>query len=196
MPMASSMWLPRLISRPLSRMHNGTLANEPRLTLSSTGAGRIFTPSLPAVAADRGAASDLSLRVELPQPTSQTPLAFEVRVLAARSSAGNATSIMINVTATQSDGVRQGQISATPSFAQQRSHTEAFDVLPDETSLDLRVLIDRSVVEVFVMGGRATQISHDYPAEGDGSGFHLLNWGQAPVTVSNLSIASMGCGWT
>ena len=94
-----------------------------------------------------------------------------------------------------------------------------------ESTLDWRVLTDRSIVEVFAMGGRGSTTTHDYPAEGAKLGFatlcahcvalnylfevcgvtimcmagsamfHLVNWGDKPLIVTNLSIASMACGW-
>ena len=71
---------------------------------------------------------------------------------AAASPAGNATSIMVNISApathdTAAGGSRKGQVSVTPSIAPRRRHGEAFDVLPGESTVDLRVLTDRSIVE-------------------------------------------------
>ena len=67
-------------------------------------------------------------------------------------------------------------------------------MLAGESVLDLRVLTDRSIIEVFAMGGRGSVTTHDYPAEGSAM-FHLVNWGESPLVVANLSIASMACGW-
>jgi hypothetical protein len=75
-----------------------------------------------------------------------------------------------------------------------RGNAQGFDVLAGESTLDLRVLIDRSIIEVFAMGGRGAMTAHDYPSEGSAM-FHLVNWGESPLTVRNLSIASMACGW-
>jgi sucrose-6-phosphate hydrolase SacC (GH32 family) len=133
------------------------------------------------------------LRVDLPS----VAFSFEVRVLAGHASSSNATSIMINVSAANPDyaaGPRRGLISTTPSFAPKRANAQGFDVLPEEHTLDLRVLTDRSIVEAFAMGGRGTMTTHDYPSEGSAM-FHLVNWGKSPLIVRNLSIASMACGW-
>ena len=184
-----------------SKMHNGTLADEPLLKLGTMGDTRVYTPSLPK--GTHGAASDLTLHLELlpAGDASNVAVALEIKVLATGAATGNATSIMINITSTAGAGgtgagagVRKGIISVTPSFAVRRSHGQAFDVLAGESSVDLRVLTDRSIIEAFAMGGRASQTEHDYPAEGD-SAFHLINWGVAPLVVRNLSIASMACGW-
>jgi hypothetical protein len=82
----------------------------------------------------------------------------------------------------------------------------AFQVLPGERTVDIRVLVDRSVVEVWVAGGRATLQGRSYAAashtavhivapsgESHGSPNHLVQ--KQPVTVANYSIHSMGCGW-
>ena len=104
---------------------------------------------------------------------------------------------MINVSAANLDDdavPRKGLISATPSFAPKRGNAQGFDVLAGESTLDLRVLTDRSIIEVFAMGGRGATTAHDYPSEGSAM-FHLVNWGESPLMVRNLSIASMACGW-
>ena len=225
----------QLVTNPAgwySKMRTATLIDRAALAFGGAGASNassVYTPKLPAGA--NGAASDVTLRLELPQDAS-VPVAFEVRVLSAGSTSGNATSIMINVSgsgapgtgaragrAEQPAGVRKALLSVT-SFghrsdaaaesarrgAQPSPHLDArggwggggggaaFDVLPGESTVDLRILTDRSIVEAFAMGGRANALTHAYPAEGN-TGFHFLNWGAAPVALHNLTISAMGCGW-
>ena len=50
------------------------------------------------------------------------------------------------------------------------------------------------VVEAFVAGGRAHVTSGEFAELGHTS-VHMLASGPQPVTVSNYSIWSMGCGW-
>ena len=180
-------------ARFYSKMHNGTLANQSTLTLgSSSSASRAYTP--PLVEGTAGAASDLTLRLAIPAD-SGVAVAFEVRVLASVLPNGNATAVMINVTAAGANGKgRTGHISVTPSFALKTAHGQSFAVLETEESIDVRVLTDRSIVEAFAMGGRGVDAAHDYPEEGNGR-FHLINHGSAALVVQNLSIASMACGW-
>ena len=203
-----------LVTNPASwysKMHNATLTDQVTLTLGAgaTDPTRVFTPKLACGA--NGAASDLTLRLQLPSDSSQA-VALEVRVLAADSPTGNATSIMINITAAVGGGGgRKGVLSITSSYlvaavesrhadAAQSSragggnHGQAFEVLVGESTVDLRILTDRSIIEAFAMNGRAMELAHDYPADGD-SKFHLLNWGVAPLIIHNLTISSMACGW-
>ena len=66
-------------------------------------------------------------------------------------------------------------------------------LLKDETTLDVRVLVDRPVVEVFVQGGRGAFVAVSNFSETLAS-VHLLNRGAAPVHA-NVSAYGMGCGW-
>jgi sucrose-6-phosphate hydrolase SacC (GH32 family) len=68
-------------------------------------------------------------------------------------------------------------------------------LLPRET-LDVRVLIDKSIVEFFVMGGRAAYVACDKFYSEANSSVHIFNTGAVPVTVPNVSAYQMGCGWT
>eukprot|EP00041_Stephanoeca_diplocostata_P017917 m.370070 g.370070 ORF g.370070 m.370070 type:complete len:104 (+) comp20858_c0_seq12:2318-2629(+) len=67
-------------------------------------------------------------------------------------------------------------------------------VLRGET-LDVRILVDRSVVEVFVMGGRIAWVHADPLFNETKTAVHLYNDGAHVVAASNVSIFGMGCGW-
>jgi sucrose-6-phosphate hydrolase SacC (GH32 family) len=67
-------------------------------------------------------------------------------------------------------------------------------VLRGET-LDVRVLIDKSVVEFFVMGGRAAYVACDEFYHPSNSSVHVFNTGPVPVAVPSANAYSMGCGW-
>eukprot|EP00937_MAST-01D_sp_MAST-1D-sp2_P006943 g6943.t1 len=62
--------------------------------------------------------------------------------------------------------------------------------------LDVRVLVDRPIVEMFFQGGRAsyTRAAADFSAAR--VQVHLFNLGAANVAASNVSAFGMGCGWT
>ena len=62
-------------------------------------------------------------------------------------------------------------------------------------ALTVRVLIDKSVVEFFVMGGRAAYVACDEFYSPDNSSVHVFNTGPVPVAVPSVSAHSMGCGW-
>ena len=65
-----------------------------------------------------------------------------------------------------------------------------------ETTLDIRLLVDRSIVEAFVMGGRVVFSKVYAPALLMVPDTHvaLQAWG-APLTA-DVEVHSMGCGWT
>ena len=68
-------------------------------------------------------------------------------------------------------------------------------VLPNEATVDVRVLVDRSIVEVFASRGRAVVSTRDYPGV-DETAVRL--WAPphavAPILVRRAQVWSMGCG--
>lgn len=71
-----------------------------------------------------------------------------------------------------------------------------FPILKGETQLDLRVLVDRSVVEVFVMGGRVV-FSKTYRPQVlyvPDTNVVVQAWGA--TLTSAVDVFAMGCGWT
>ena len=70
--------------------------------------------------------------------------------------------------------------------------TSSLTVLAGE-SLDVRLLVDRPIVEMFVNGGRAafTHAAADFDASR--TAVHLL--GGDRLVASSVSVHGMGCGW-
>ena len=68
-------------------------------------------------------------------------------------------------------------------------------VLTGET-LDIRMVVDRPVVEIFVNGGRAAYVAADGGVQAGRAAVALFNNGTAAVVATNVSAYSMGCGWT
>ncbi|CAK9264427.1 unnamed protein product, partial [Sphagnum jensenii] len=66
-------------------------------------------------------------------------------------------------------------------------------VLPTEDFLTLRVLVDRSIVESFVQGGRMVVTSRVYPsvAIGNLANLYLFNNGMTPITMRSITAYSM-----
>ena len=59
--------------------------------------------------------------------------------------------------------------------------------------LDVRLLVDRPIVEVYVQGGRgAFVVAANYSVAN--ASVHLVNRGRVPV-VANVSAWQMECGW-
>ena len=71
----------------------------------------------------------------------------------------------------------------------------AFDVelLKGESSMDVRIIMDRLVVEVFVQGGRRTFVAASNFSVGRAS-VHLVNDGAVAVAAI-VNASGMGCGW-
>jgi beta-fructofuranosidase len=66
-------------------------------------------------------------------------------------------------------------------------------VLPEEQELSLRILVDHSIVETFVQGGRFAITSRVYPtmAIGSRTRLFLFNNGTTTVNVKSLDVYQM-----
>jgi hypothetical protein len=62
-------------------------------------------------------------------------------------------------------------------------------------TLDIRVLVDRPIVEIFINRGRAAFVSADTNFSVNLTDVSVFNGGAKPVTASNVSAYRMGCGW-
>ena len=91
-----------------------------------------------------------------------------------------------------------------------------FELLPQETEVDLRVLVDRSIVEAFAANGRAALTVRDFPApqetniylwaggdfseeerpSGSSMGNRSSSSSAAAVVLKRGVVWEMGCGWT
>ena len=64
--------------------------------------------------------------------------------------------------------------------------------------LELRILLDRPIIEVFLMGGRAAFVSHTAEFNSSRAAVRLHNRNQggaaAPI-VAEVAVHGMGCGW-
>jgi hypothetical protein len=68
-------------------------------------------------------------------------------------------------------------------------------VLDGET-LDLRVLLDRPILEVVLQGGRVGFIHAQLGLNASSEAVHVFNEGKAQIDVVNVTAYGMGCGWT
>jgi hypothetical protein len=103
-----------------------------------------------------------------------------------------ATSVLVNVSRAAEDGSRNGVLGIR--LPAEGPWERPFKLFAGETHVDLQVLVDRSVVEVWVAGGRATIQGRSYGAVGH-TAVHLIAR-EMPVVIAKYSIYSMGCGWT
>lgn len=212
-----------LVSNPLpayATLRNGTFVNDtavrtlapgerysPALTLldGARGTSRAQSrnsSSIDSTGSTNGAAVDVLAAVNVPQdPHAAT--SFELQVLAATRGGVvnqtskweiNATSLQFNISAAdESTGTRHGTV--TMRMRAEGPYTIPFDVLKGERSITVRVLVDRSVVEVFVQGGRASTVARDYNGGEDETAIHITNTDGAALDIANLTVYSMGCGW-
>ena len=66
-------------------------------------------------------------------------------------------------------------------------------------TLDVRVIVDKTVVETFVLGGRLAWThpdEHGVLYNVSQTNVWLFNDGDADVVAQNVSVWGMGCGWT
>ena len=83
-------------------------------------------------------------------------------------------------------------LAAATACSSSSSPSCSFVLLPTETSLTVRALVDRSVVEFFVAGGRAVLTERAYPLPGE-AGVELA--ADADAVVERAAVHEMGCGW-
>ena len=217
--------LKTLVSNPvkeLVQLRNGSLASEKAVKLS---------PGTPHLVAGTGAPADASTSdvvVNVTVPSSAGSVGVHVLANASGGSPFGGILTYVNFTKAGADGSMQASASILtldPCGGPSTDHptTVSFPILKGETVVDIRLLVDRSVVEVFVMGGRESTrwfgrlslffsllditsvalrragvvFSKLYAPKllyVPDTHVALQAWGTA-VTAS-VDVHSMGCGWT
>lgn len=175
------------IATEYAALRNGTLLKRDLLPLAPN------SPQMLALAADSGLAMDFVFSVDVPPPSSsggpgvsvtsslmttqsQKGVVFHLAIPAANSTEHN------RAVGSSSSGVRTGSLNGVN-----------FPILAVEAKVEVRILVDRSIVEVFVQGGRVAQTVRAYPKPGESQVW--LEAGAGGATVSNVAAYSMGCGW-
>jgi len=192
-----------LTAQPLEEyrlLHNGTLfAHQSPLRLPA--GGKLLT--LPLGGAG-GSAIDLSLTVPLSSTAGSQRLSVGLSVLATAQSLANSTAIQLTVEPPSAGGFRAGNLSVgiewpadnPPLPTTWRPWSAPFRVRPGQASVDLRVLVDRSIVEVFANGGQAAGLLAYLPSSAEHTSVHLFSRGEEAATVEDVQVFSMGCGWS
>ena len=168
----------RLISYPpheLAGLRNGTLWNH------SAAVPRGANLSLTHAA---GTAMDLVVRFGLPGAPPAVPFTLGASVFAAADGTGG-TELTVLVAAAG------GGMAATLQIGGNSNKT-TFPILAGERTLELRALVDRSIVEWFVGGGRAVKTDRAYL---EGSHAAVFCSGGGGVTSVDVTAFDMGCGW-
>ena len=63
-------------------------------------------------------------------------------------------------------------------------------------TLNIRMVVDRPVVEIFVNKGRAAFVSSEVGFASNRTAVSVFNRGGVAVVATNVSAFGMGCGWT
>ena len=187
----------QLVSFPVREtalLHNATFLAPSPLGVVAAGSGKLTTLPIPP---GRGGAVDISLSVELP---SGGGFGLAVRAPAGTTD-GAALRIRVeHITAPDPlTGARNLTASFTPLQTVPVSGTSVpanvtVPVLKGEM-LEIRIFVDRPIVEAFLMGGRGAYTSTDEKFTLAATSVHVYNEGTADVVVRNASVFGMGCGW-
>lgn len=155
-----------------------------------------------------GAGHTVDLEATFLLPRSGVAASFGLAVLAGAHNLSGAVTISINISSVAANGTRMGKVvverqqegtnrASTPLLQWKAS----FQLLKGEApEIHVRTLIDRSIVETFVAGGRVAGITAHVPPSTNFSNVHLFDLGEsemqlAPIEVKDLQVWSMGCGW-
>ena len=166
-------------------------------------------------AVDGSAASaDIVATFTLPDDASTT-VSFGVCVLSDPSTANVGIGVVVNVSAADSStGQRTasawtGLCGPATSWEHGYGHRTAgsFPIFKDEREVDFRVLCDRSIVEAFLMGGRAVfsqGTNGAFPGSANKTWDGDLRYGYPTAvqifaggveTTASAAAYAMGCGW-
>lgn len=181
----------RLVANPVDEyvsLRNATLLQLERARVAPERPLRLALPP------GTGAAMDVQLWLEL--PLAEEPLAEDISVgIAVLASptgdALQATRLTLHVSAPRRNGTRLARLALdAPRIRHAQNAT--FELRAAEAAVQLRVLVDRSIVEAFAAGGRAVLSTRDYPRLED---LAASVWSPTGAML-NVSAWEMGCGWT
>ena len=151
--------------------------------------------------ATAGATSEISLTLGL---IGDAAASVGVAVLSPESPArldGSAV-VWLNVSAaTMPGGSREATLSlvnhnAPPSGNNRAMALHAFTIAAHERDrVHLQIFVDRIIIEAFAMGGRAEVVGEEYPPENDTTIHLFAGSGSTSMTLSNVSVYGMSCGW-
>ena len=72
-----------------------------------------------------------------------------------------------------------------------------YPILPSETTLDIRVLVDRSVAEFFAAKGRWSAVMRAFPDAGSDGVIldSVAGFENEALVLETVEVYEMGCGW-
>lgn len=186
-----------LLSSPVAEyagLRNATFVDEPGVPVP---AGGRWTAPIPAGA---GGALDVLVSFDVgARPGAGGGFGVAVRAPAATAAGAALTIKVAELTAPDASGARNATIvfmPGAPRPAQSKGYVAraTVPVLSGET-LDVRVLVDRPIVESFIMGGRTSYVNADTLFSMRDSSVHVFNDGAAAVAAS-VAAHGMSCGWS
>jgi hypothetical protein len=187
-----------LVSNPvkeLVNLRNGTLASEKAVAVAAGKVHLVKGTGFPADAST----SDVVLSVKVPAAgTGAVGVSVLSNVTAGIPFGGVLT--VVNFTAPDVNGTIVAMASIRTlnpcGSGSAGLRQTSFVILKGETTVDIRVLVDRSIIEVFVMGGRAvfTKTYNPEVLYVPDTNVALQAWGTA--ITADIDVWSMGCGWT
>lgn len=165
------------IAAEYTGLRNGTLVRPMAVELKADE-----TRMLP-IPVGKGLAMDVEVIIEIPQDQSDF-IATALTVLAE-----GEHGVTLNMTVAGLPGERVGSGVVTGGVSP--TNSVQFALLEGE-DLEIRVLVDRSIVEFFVMKGRAAFTTRAYPTLSQNG---LKLWSGSRLKASKLAAWEMGCGW-
>lgn len=182
--------LKKLIALPVEEMkllHGASLGNHSAVQVQAGSPLNVFGPITLSTAFD--------LEVQVALPTGKA-VSFGAAIMAANQATSEVL-VSINIS-TASSGVRVVNMSTTCPHAPKGVNTTLSFLLPDAPSFALRVLADRTIVEVFAGSGRGVVSMPVLKPGADatkGGVFIFPMVSTASLTVQSADASSMGCGW-
>jgi len=186
-----------LVSNPVAELvnlRNGSLASIQAATVSP---GDVYIVAGTGAPAD-ASTSDVLVNITVPQAVGAIGVSVLANVSAGQPFGGILT--VVNFTAPDINGTIQAIASIrtlNPCGSGSAGLSQAsFPILSNEKTLTMRFLVDRSIVEVFVMGGRVVFTKAYNPAVlyVPDTNVAVHAWGVAATT--SIDVFSMGCGWS
>ena len=194
----------RLVANPpseLARLRNATLAAPENVTVAT---GSVH----PVAMGPAATAADVELSIALPAAGA---VSVGLRVLASGADPKSGVTLVVTVgppvapAGTDTMPMRSANVSlftgeggayAVGEPGGESSHTAAagaasFDVPAGETSVRVRALIDRSIVEFFAGNGRAVFTARTYPRPGS----DRITVSSSTGASVSVAVYEMGCGW-
>jgi hypothetical protein len=96
-------------------------------------------------------------------------------------------------------GLKRTRGNATPHVGACETQASAarhvFTVLGGEQLLKMRLLVDRTIVEAFVQGGRVAYTKSHVPADWQHSAVQLVASNGSSALCATAKVWAMGCGW-